>query len=344
MWQAKSRAVTRLLVKTLFAFWKETNMNTLYPHSEVGANTRPNSPLSITSNIKRVTPQMAETWLKQCKYERQRNVRPHHVEFLAEEMRRGNFRQGTQIHFTEYEGKLHLVNGQHTLSAIIKSDLPQILDICQTDEDPSVAYYRHDNGLKRTPADMFSAMYIAEEFGITKTQTNALGAAVRFIAQNFKQKPTRSERVTVVHPDDQLGLMREYGEYAEAYFDIAAGRPKHMRSSVERAATLSVALVTLRYAYPTMGDVVTDFWKGAIFDDGLSAGDARKAANVHLLTTGMGGGGQGYTIQTKTSEYSARYIARCWNAWVEKREISFTKVLDQFAPIIIRGTPFTGKA
>ncbi len=318
-------------------------MNTLYPRFEVVANTRHNPTFSVTSNIKRVTPQMAEAWLKQNRYERQRNVRPRHVEFLAEEMRRGNFRQGTQIHFAEHEGCLHLVNGQHTLSAIVKSGIPQVLDICQTEEDPSIAYYRHDNGLKRTSADMFSSMCIPQEFGLTNTQTNALGAAVRFIEYNFHRDFSRSGKEMPVHPDDQLRLIREYGEYAETYFDIAVGRPKHMRHSIERSATLAVALVTLRYAYPTMGDMVTDFWKGAIFDDGLSAKDPRKAANVHLLTTGMGGGGQGYTIQTKTPEYSSRYIANCWNAWVDKREIGWTKVMDQHVPIIIRGTPFTGK-
>lgn len=53
---------------------------------------------------------------------------PWHVAFLAELMRAG-FRTGSKIEFCEFERRRYLVNGQHTLMAIVRAGLTQDLRV-----------------------------------------------------------------------------------------------------------------------------------------------------------------------------------------------------------------------
>jgi hypothetical protein len=190
----------------------------LYTRFSGVQDNRLKSPFSVHSEIQSVTPSQAQMWLTENNYEKQRRIRARHVEYLAEEMRRGNFRQGTQIHFAEYEGKLHLVNGQHTLAAIEKSQISQILDVCFTHEDPKDAYYRHDVGLKRTASDMFSSLQVADEFGFSATQVNFISASVRFISTGFGNPDGNKSRQ--LHPDEHISLFREYADAAGLYFEM----------------------------------------------------------------------------------------------------------------------------
>jgi hypothetical protein len=311
----------------------------LYTRFSGVQDNRLKSPFSVHSEIQSVTPSQAQMWLTENNYEKQRRIRARHVEYLAEEMRRGNFRQGTQIHFAEYEGKLHLVNGQHTLAAIEKSQISQILDVCFTHEDPKDAYYRHDVGLKRTASDMFSSLQVADEFGFSATQVNFISASVRFISTGFGNPDGNKSRQ--LHPDEHISLFREYADAAGLYFEVSAGHGRHMRRAVNRSATMSVAIATYRFAYSANETQVEDFWQGAIFGNGLRSGDPRKAANVHLLSTEVKGG---IGRNTMSSAKSSRYLAQCWNAWTEGRSIQYTRVFNDKSTIVINGTPWDGKA
>ncbi len=295
------------------------------------------NPFSVHTEVKIVPPALANLWLQENNYERQRPLRRRHVEYLAEEMRRGNFRQGTQIHFAEYDGKLHLVNGQHTLAAIAKSEISQILDICYTKEDPKDAYYRHDVGLKRTTADMFSALQVADEFGFTASQVNLVSSAVRFISDNFGNPDTNKNRT--LHPDDHIKLFRDYADAAGSYFEIAAGHWRQIRTALIRAATASVALSLYKFVDNGTRSLVDEFWTGAIFDNGLVSGDPRKAAHAHLLSSNVKTT-RSVGKNNMSSAKSARYLAQCWNAWADGREIQWTQVRNEKAPIEIRHTPY----
>ena len=311
------------------------NASVLYAQKVVGKSNE--TSLLAESEDVLVTAELAASWLAEHTYERQRPVRARHVEYLAEEMRRNFFRQGTQIHFVRFENQLHLVNGQHTLSAIVKSGLPQVISVCYTSEDPAEAYSRHDVHLKRTTADMFSALQMGDELGFSATQINRLGAAAKFIDEGFNR--SRAKRF---HPDDQVRVTREYAPAAELYFEATAGKSHTIKSAMERVATFSVGLAIYRYAYPSGEKKVDDFWTGVALGVGLEMNDPRGACREHLLNTGIAGGRDKADRLYRTVNYSSRYVANCWNAWVENRSIRNTRVLDVTAPIIIKGTPFDG--
>lgn len=287
-----------------------------------------------------VAPELASSWLQKYNYAMQRPLRPMHVEYLAEEMRRGKFRQGTQIHFVRSDDKLNLVNGQHTLSAIALSGKPQTLSVCYTSEDPAEAYYRHDVHLKRNTVDMYSALQLGDELGFSASQLNKIGVSARFIFNNF----SNLRKAGQIHPDDHLRMIREFADSAQSYLDVSFGSNQFLRSSVYRAATMAVALVTYRYAASKYGvDMVNSFWRGAIFDDAVPSGDPRKVAHTHMMTVEMyGSGSRGGKIRA-TPNYSSRYLANCWNAFTEGRQLTKTYVNDQGGYISINGTPFAGE-
>lgn len=286
---------------------------------------------------------LAQHWLREFHYDGQRQFRPSRVDYLAEEMSRGTFLKNSPVHLAKCNNKEYLINGQHTLRAIIKSGCMQELSVidvaCSSMEEVAIAYGVIDTQLKRSVSDMFSALNMAEEIGLTNTLLSKLGTGVKILKTEFAPKNLKN-----IHPNDLKGWIREYAESGKRFFSIIAGAPQEMTTGLQRGTTVAVALATIRYASHFFGEArIESFWRGVAFDDRLSITDARKVAHIHLLTTGFSGGGLSRTKRSIVSEsYSARYLAHCFNAFVENREITKTLVRDSSAPIVIDGTPFTG--
>lgn len=289
-----------------------------------------------------VTPEMAQTWLTQNRYQYQRNVRPRQVAYLAEEMLRNKFKQETVIEFAIVNGNTWLTDGQHRLSAIVMSQIPQrfvILKKHAASED-SVAedYIRTDQNILRTVAESYKTLGLEDEFGLTPTQLNYYGVAVAFVFQKF------SGSLQKMHPDDRLRMMREYNEPFGDYLEAIAGCRREIRGRMERAATASVAIVTYRYSANVFSrDKVDEFWNGIAMDDGLRSGDPRKAVVRHLLEYNMSGSVRSGQKKTTSAAFSSRYIATCFNAFIVGKELNYAKP-DQSQPMMIQGSPFNGKA
>jgi len=293
--------------------------------------------------IQIVTPEQAVSWLSKASYDKQRTIRSHWVKYLAEEMKRGNFEQDTALVFMRTGSTLQLVDGQHRLSAVHSSGASQrfviVVRDAVDDDDVANAYYRLDQTLRRTVADQYRVLGLGEKLDLTPTELNSFGQAVSFISNGFQR--TASQK-SVLHPDDRLKMMNEYSSAAQDYFTIRMGCPSEIAKSLKRSSTVSIGLVTYRYSVEVYGKgKVDDFWTGAIFDDGILAGDARKAANKHFWTTDMSG-----SVGRKPNHISAgkaaRILARCFNAYIQGENIKYPQG-DETKPILILGSPFNGK-
>jgi hypothetical protein len=294
--------------------------------------------------VETVTPEMAQQWLTQNRYEHQRSVRPNHVKYLVEEIQRNAFKQDTPIEFCSVDDDTWLTDGQHRLTAVILAQVPQRFVIVRrrlsSQEAVANDYIRTDQNVLRTVAEAYKTLNLEAELGLTPTQLNFYGVAVAFINQKF------IGRIGKMHPDDRLRLMRDYNDAYGAYLEAIAGVRHEWRHRFDRAATLSVALITYRYSAKVYGiDRVDDFWHGAAMDDGLNTGDPRKTALRHLVEVSVSGGygAMTGTIQKQASSaFSARYLATCFNAFIEKKVLKFAKPAPS-APMLILGSPFTGK-
>lgn len=294
-----------------------------------------------TVAVQIVSPEQAMLWLASDKYAHQRRLNQVHASFLADEMRQEAFKQDTVIEFCSVNGTEWLTDGQHRLTAVVISGIPQRFVIIRRpmldEEAVAIDYTRTDKGKTRTIAEDYKTLDLDAELGLTFTQIEKLGAAVQFINTGFYHSKT-----TKMHSKPRLALMREYAEPAELFFDDVAGAPQPLRHRLDRRATLGVALVTYKHSLSEFGHKVGEFWRGVAQDDGLRSTDPRKLAIKHITEVGMTGSAA--TMRSVTPAYSSRFIARCFNLFVTGENIKQIKIMDPTQPILILGSPFDGKA
>lgn len=303
------------------------------------------SALPPTVTFTRVTPALASLWLETRQYTGQRTLRPAHVKYLAEEMRRGRFQETAQIVFCVLGDKYFNVNGNHTMNAIVASQMPQTLIVVEVPvedmEEVAEIYGAIDTNLGRTVADYFTTINLKGEVNLTATQLNSVGGACKFIYNHF-----RTVTGSRMHPDEYTLMIRKFAPYARQYFDLQRDLSHAISQPARRSATMSVALITFAFSAQRYSlELVEDFWIGALFNDGLTKGDPRKLAHQHLMTVAMSAGSGAATRKAKKASphYSARWIANCFNAFLEGRSITTTKIPDANAPIKILGSSWTGK-
>lgn len=293
----------------------------------------------VTSSIFNVDPSQAQVWISRNNYENQRPIRSSHVSYLASEIAKGRFIDGTAIHFAELNGDLKLVNGQHTLSAIIKSGCPQRLTVTITkvssDLEIAQLYFRHDNHLTRQISDAFRALNLDEETGLNLTQQQWVGSAIYVlmsglgVSGNFRGIKTRISR------DDLAKGVVNLAEPAKNYFNCIFGVRPAIHRALTRRASVAVALVTFYYS-PVMS---VDFWKQVAFTNNVKIGDPRKTLSELLVEVGMIGGGAGK--RSASTSYHSRAISVAWNAFFEGRDLKLIKVYED-SPIKILGSPYIG--
>ena len=106
-------------------------MATLQTPMSLPASPRPPSRPRMNSALTLVTPEKAQALLATA-YQGQRPLRLHHVRFLRHLLRTGHWRQGAEIHCARIGTERFLINGQHTLTALVQEQLP---DFCAMKED-----------------------------------------------------------------------------------------------------------------------------------------------------------------------------------------------------------------
>ena len=288
-----------------------------------------------SSDLEKVTPNLAKKWLHQNIFERQRNMRPHHRDTLVKEIQFDRFIQGTQIHFVQFEQDRFLVNGQHTLSAVAKSGIPVTLNVLVSDadtmEEVAALYSRHDNHLSRSILDAIKARDIHKQIGMTINQARQVAGAVRFIQSGFRQSGGRISR------EEILTEIRNWEEEGNAFIN-AIEKGYLDAVLMMKASVLSVALITFRHEE----QLALKFWKQVANDDGLNRGDPRKTLHEFINMTRVKQGPLIRGTQVVTQPYTARAVATAWNAFHSGKNLVRIHVVDPNREIHIKGTPYNG--
>lgn len=303
--------------------------------------------MGFTTNslqIESVTPDKAREFLS-YNYAHNRRLRQNWVKLLANEMREGRFMQTAEIHIMYCNGEPVLVNGQHTCNAIVMYGKPVRLTVrkTSTNEHGQVAMmyaFGHDNGRKRTFNDGLGAYNVDEEFGLGPQQTKNLAAALKFIRNGFNSRNVSGkEDVSVV---EILDAMPEWVPHAKLFWNHAfapEGELSRVRKAIQKQSILSVLLVTYRYSLPE----AKAFWSG-ILSPGLLDTDPRWYAR-RSISESIAKSNQIQFVE-RMPEVVARRIAKCWNSFVigkRMAQIPRLRDIDQSAPIVITGTPYTGR-
>ncbi len=278
-----------------------------------------------------VTPEYARALIEECTHDKSlmetlmRPIRPHHVAYLARQMERGAFGNNLiDIAYCHETGQRFIVNGNHTLRAIIKANARLHLTVenteCETVEDVRLAYSRYDRGLGRTRADAMRALNASNGLAVPLSYVGYLASAVAFMLDDYRKEG--SGRLSQTVGDDELyeEALRWRNEY-ECIRQWVGGAKAWEARVIRRRGVLSVALVTAR-ANP---DKAREFWQGVVTGANIPYGSPALRLRDFLMETGVRGGARDGGKVADTDEI-AKTVAYCWEKFVANRLIKQLKV------------------
>ena len=278
-----------------------------------------------------VTPEKAAELLKCNTFGRQRNINKRRLARYASEMRAGRFIAGTQIHIMQLGVEQILVNGQHTLWAVVESGVSIMLTIAYSSadnmDDVARTYIHHDpTGGARDQDDVMKALDIPVLMGLSSAQAAKMYSAVRFIRSGFSRKEVSESK------EDLFSETMEWMLEGSAFFGATRGGS----SALYNAPVMSVGLVTFRY----QEKMAHEFWKQVAEDDGLRKNDPRKCLHTFIEEYKLKPSVFLRNEKAITPAYLARASATAWNAFIAGRKLTRILVYDVDREINIQGTPF----
>lgn len=288
----------------------------------------------VTEGRLKVDRALAQRILDEANYSRQRKLYPHHVELLAESMRRGRWTAGSQIAFAVLRGELHLVNGQHRMAAVIAAggryEFQVLLLTCRSEPELHSLYYRFDaEARQRSTAEILNAVDFADGNAITKRMAKTVYDASIVLHFRFERPNYQIDPVAVRSFDYRLDLAQPWAKFGAIYDRLITDAPARIKTRLMRPTIAAVALATIKHA-PEQAE---QFWKGIAENDGLRRGDPRHTAILDLINRDL-----------DKAQYNAGAVAvaAAWNAFVEERQLNHTKVYDT-STVKIALTPYDGK-
>lgn len=221
----------------------------------------------VISMVRAIGPRDARRLRELYNFERQRTLSDPNIDRLVSEMLKNTFIIGLQIYFAVFpDGSAAILNGNHTLEAIIKSgvtiDLTLTFFPCDTDAAGRV-YAVFDSQKVRTWRDALRATGTAPE---VRKPDQAL-PALSIIKHGFRSPQGASSKL------ETIDLLNEYGDAVDRFWDAIDGAATKNRDLVRRAGVMSIALVTFK-AQPSLAH---EFWHTMAHDNGLRDGMPEKA-------------------------------------------------------------------
>jgi len=266
----------------------------------------------------------AEYWLANFNYCHQRSIRTYHVQNLADEIKHGRFREKTQINFCRLNDRFFLTNGQHTLSAIVRSGLPCLLHVVVLEvsnmDEVADDFSRHDTHLTRQLSTAMVAHEIHEEFCVTKTELNWISAAA-FLYEYMIGK-TAMKSSTQMTNDAKISIVRKHGALGSSALRTMVHVNADRRRHLVRKTTLACAMIV----YNSSPDLCREFFGVISEDDGLRVGDPRKTLLEYLRETNTGATGIRESRKVEASHRMIKTIASANNAFVSRKYLRFIRI------------------
>jgi len=310
-----------------------------------------NVPDILTRTVKKyrsytelIGPAQAGNYLSRNKYSRQRPLDKKKVDKYAELMVAGKFLPGQDISFGVLDGHAYLLNGQHRLHAICKSGESLWFEVkmypARDERHLAEMYAVFDTrGTARTLAEVLIAFGVDASLGVGKDALTRITAALRLIESDFNQITHRAQNLT---DEELVDLSSFYADAIGKFYNATRHPAPLLKRPLLRASVISLGIVTFHQAAEEYGeDIVGNFWKGLAGNEGLYKGDPRRTAYDHLTTTQIETAQAVKDKKMVSAQFQSRYLANCWNAYIENRNITSAKP-NVNAPIRILGTMWHG--
>jgi hypothetical protein len=263
-------------------------------------------------------------------FERNRPIVRDAVDYYATQMESGEFLNATPIIMAliETTNRVVLVDGQHRLSAVVKSkksmNFTMMTYYLQNESQLAILYATIDVGRTRNLNDNVRAHGLPEELGMSQADSAMLASASLFAE---KKRPAFEVRArgngSYV---DQIDRAKKYRSEGVWYFEILKLAPKSIRNLARRKAIVACALITLK-GYPSKAK---DFWRGVLLLDNIAQGDVRWRLHMKIVDifNRTDSTRRGMTVNSRAL---AAIVCTCWNAYSAGRDL---KVINPIRTIV----------
>ena len=251
-------------------------------------------------------------------YDLNRSMRSRHIQNLARKMENGEFKSGSVIHFAKIGGGYVLMDGQHRLSAVIKSKKPMEF-VCVYNEykdrkSMREAYSVIDTNLKRSVHDYIKSRNLTSQIPISKTNLSFMFSALRQTFSRFYGL----DRDSMTNEDlEKFAFL--FKEEVIELSELLERLPSD-RIFIRLAGLLGVMLYTLKH----WNEKARPFWKRFLHSEDFKSDDPRKVL-LNFLEKMRNDLRVGRLTTTKV-KVKGTEIA--WNAYVSGQKITSIKIDD----------------
>lgn len=287
-----------------------------------------------------MSPATAAHWIESKRYQHQRNINKDHVDYLAGQMQSSRFSSNTLIVSIE-DGNEYLLNGYHTLSAIIKAGrsylLPCIYYNCTDSLDTAHLYSSIDDGRSRPERERTAALRAHNQvIDMPTSYVIKLGSAAKIIYNKFDINGRGGSKFP---PEKLMELIEIFQADFLCYCNLLEGADNKIRNAAMRAYVSAIGIVTVKDC--DMKERAISFWDGAFHDNMLEKNDPRKHLHKHLRESVISDGHvRGASVVTHVQ--SARFIVSCFNHFVSGKRSSMNAIAKTtIDKIAILGTEYT---
>lgn len=265
-----------------------------------------------------VSPPLARRILDEANYDRQRRVSPVQIQRAVDLIGGTQWVDDHQIWFAKLGDQIHLVDGQHRLSAIwltgaAKVFQAQVVEV-SSQEAVHDLYSRFDRfGRKRTDAELLTSLGFAEGLGVSRLLARAAFRCAPILASDFIGGKFGSSG-PVPTDQDKVAYLEPWSELIAEYDRLLEGAETDLGRALKNPGIVALALVTLR----DQRLKATKFWGDIAQDDGLRKGEPQHTLVVALRNRSFKGSGMD----------GAKTAAVAWNAFYNGRKLSLIRVHD----------------
>jgi len=264
-------------------------------------------------------------------YNGQRKLERQHVAHLTHIMTHDGWRDGSQLAFAKWRGRVYLVDGRHRLSAGVAANAPRTFQVYIEDvdsEDEIGALYRtyNVNDRQRSLKDVLRSGNIAEKNDLSPTMASAAYRAVGIIENDMRHPHYLTDAIAARDVDTRLAAAEAWWPHAKTYETLTKGAPRHLKSALMNAGLMAVALLTVKHQ-PAKA---AEFWGDIAKDDRLRKGDARHTLSRALSTRAFNSG---------SARDALLVPATAWNAFFGGRKIGSIRLYEN-TKLSIAGTGF----
>jgi hypothetical protein len=295
--------------------------------------------INCNSYVLSVTPEMASDWLRSRPYSGQRNISPRRVEEYLYYLKNDLWRLGSlDFHHVSSPPCVVGSNGQHRLTAVSRHTSPAPFIVhdhyVETMQEVQLDYESYDNpGASRKLLDVLPGSGLVEDTGVARSSLNRASNALGLVDTKFCVVAAVANKIALRSHHAKIKRLELWKEEVVLYYSLLLGSTATVRQLMETRPVMGVALVTLKHSRSR--EKAERFWERMAANDGLERRDPAHVMLDILLRPAYAG--------KNDPAYISRVVATAWNAEFEGRDIGYIRVMDRNAPILIRGTSFTGK-